>query len=247
MNSTTMPKIFIGTSGWSYPHWINLFYPEEIPRGKWLEFYTKKFDTVELNASFYRLPRKITFENWRKRTPEGFIFSVKMSRYVSHIKKLSSPRESLSKFFDAILPLKEKIPVILIQLPPSLKFYEGIADEFLKELTKNDYGFTLECRNKTWFQDSAYKIFKKYKIALCIADTPQYPYAEEITSDFVYIRLHGHEILYGSNYTEKQLQEWAKKIRKWNKKGMNVYIYFDNDANAYAVHNALRLKEILRE
>jgi len=238
---------YIGTSGWSYDHWRGLFYPEELSKGKWLEFYVEKFDTAELNSSFYRLPKRKTFENWRKRTPKNFIFSVKMSRYISHVKRLLDPEESLSRFFEAVSALKEKCGPILIQLPPGLKFDEDRLKNFLELLTRDyrGYRFTMECRNETWFQDPVYEIFRKYNIALCLADTPMYPYAEEITSNFVYIRLHGHERLYASNYSNRQLDELAEKIRKWNKKDMDVYVYFDNDANAYAPKNALRLKEIL--
>ena len=205
------------------------------------------FDTVELNASFYRLPKKKTFVNWRERTPKNFIYSVKMSRYVSHIKRLLDPEESLPRFFESVSALKEKCGPILIQLPPSMKFNEERVIHFLEVLTQTykGYRFTMECRNESWFLGPVYKLLRGYGVALCLADTPTYPYVEEITSDFVYIRLHGHEQLYASNYSDQQLEEWGVKIRKWNKEGMDVYVYFDNDANAYAPRNALSLKDIL--
>jgi len=242
-----MARNFIGTSGWSYDHWIGKFYPENLNKNKWLEFYTESFDSVELNASFYRLPRKKTFQNWKKRTPPEFIFAVKMSRYVTHVKRLLDPEESLQIFFDAVSSLEEKCSAVLIQLPPSLKFDLERVDKFLRELNTNykEYRFTLECRNQSWFNDEVYNLFKKYGIALCISDTPCYPYAEEVTAEFVYVRLHGHEQLYASNYSDQQLEEWANRIKHWNEKGMDVYVYFDNDANAYAVKNALKLKELL--
>ncbi len=242
-----MARNFIGTSGWSYDHWIGIFYPENLKKDRWLEYYMKKFDSVELNASFYRLPRKKTFQNWKKRTPSGFTFSVKMSRYVTHMKKLLNPEESLRMFFDSVSGLEEKCNVILIQLPPSLKFDPERVDKFLRELGRNykEYRFTLECRNQSWFNDEVYSLFRKYGISLCISDTPCYPYAEVVTSDFVYVRLHGHEQLYASKYRDQQLLEWGEKIRHWNKKALDVYVYFDNDANAYAVENALKLKELL--
>jgi len=242
-----MAKNFIGTSGWSYDHWIGMFYPEDLGKDRWLEFYTESFDSVELNASFYRLPRKKTFQNWGRRTPPEFIFSVKMSRYVTHVKRLLNPEDSLRMFFDSVSGLGDKCSTILIQLPPGMRFDLERVDSFLKGLTDRyrSYRFTLECRNKSWFNDEVYNLFRKYGIALCISDTPCYPYAEVVTSDFVYVRLHGHEQLYASNYSDQQLEEWADKIRKWNEKGMDVYVYFDNDANAYAVKNALKLKELL--
>jgi uncharacterized protein YecE (DUF72 family) len=238
---------YIGTSGWSYSHWQGLFYPQELSKGRWLEFYMQHFDTVELNASFYRLPKKKTFENWRARTPKDFVFSVKMSRYVSHIKRLLDPEESLPRFFESVSALKEKCGPILIQLPPSMKFNEERVINFLEVLTQTHkgYRFTMECRNESWFLDQVYALLKQYGVALCLADTPKYPYVEEITSDFIYIRLHGHEQLYTSNYSDQQLEDWGMKIREWNQEGMDVYVYFDNDANAYAPRNALDLKEIL--
>lgn len=238
---------YIGTSGWSYDHWQGLFYPQELSKGRWLEFYMQHFDTVELNTSFYRLPKKKTFVNWRERTPKNFIYSVKMSRYVSHIKRLLNPEESLPRFFESVSALKEKCGPILIQLPPSLKFNEERTENFLRVLTRDysSYRFTLECRNESWFLKPVYKLLKGYGVALCLADTPNCPYVEEITSDFIYIRLHGHEQLYASNYGDQQLEAWGVKIRGWNNEGMDVYVYFDNDANAYAPKNALGLKEIL--
>ncbi|HIE33949.1 MAG TPA: DUF72 domain-containing protein [Candidatus Altiarchaeales archaeon] len=242
-----MLRNFIGTSGWCYNHWVGRFYPENLYSYRWLEYYMKKFDTVELNASFYRLPREKTFENWRKRTPENFLFSVKMNRFVTHVKRLLESKNELKNFFSRVSKLEEKCGPILIQLPPSLEFEMSRTEKFLRELEKNyrNYKFTIECRNETWFNKGVYDLFKEYSIALCISDTPNYPYVEKITADFVYVRLHGHEVLYASNYSEEQLQDWASKIRKWNNKDLDVYVYFDNDADAYAVFNALRLKEIL--
>lgn len=238
---------FIGTSGWSYDHWANQFYPKDLNKNRWLEFYTENLDSVELNASFYRLPKKKTFENWWERTPDCFTFSVKMSRYVTHVKRLLDPEDSLKVFFDAVGGLGEKCSTVLIQLPPSLGFETGRVNTFLEELTVKygDYRFTFECRHQSWFNDGVYDLLRRYGIALCISDTPCYPYSEEVTSGFVYVRLHGHEQLYASDYSDQQLREWADKIRAWNIGGKDVFIYFDNDANAYAVKNALRLRELL--
>ncbi len=242
-----MARNFVGTSGWSYDHWIGRFYPEDLGRGEWLEYYTRRFDSVELNASFYRLPSKKTFRNWGERTPPGFTFAVKMSRYVTHVKKLLDPGESLRIFFDAVGGMGGKCGVVLIQLPPSLKFDFDRVDRFLREL-RGGYGgyrFALECRNQSWFNEGVYNLVRNYGVAFCISDTPCYPYAEEITADFVYIRLHGHEQLYASRYSDQQLLDWGGKIREWNDHALDVYVYFDNDANAYAVENALKLREIL--
>jgi uncharacterized protein YecE (DUF72 family) len=244
---TAMTRNFIGTSGWSYDHWVGRFYPGDLNRREWLEFYTKSFDSVELNASFYRLPKKETFRNWRTITPPGFRLSVKMSRYVTHVKKLLSAEESLGIFFDAVSGLGDKCSAVLIQLPPSLKFDPERTDKLLHELKGNydEYRFTMECRNQSWFNKEVYDLFEEYGVAFCISDTPCYPYTEVVTADFVYVRLHGHEQLYASNYGDEQLGEWANRIKEWNDEDRDVYVYFDNDANAYAIENALKLNEYL--
>jgi len=171
-----------------------------------------------------------------------------MNRFVTHLKRLLESKNELKNFFSRVSKLEEKCGPILIQLPPSLEFERDRTEKFLRELEKNyrNYRFTMECRNETWFNKEVYNLFENYNIALCISDTPNYPYAEEITADFVYVRLHGHEVLYVSNYSEEQLQDWASKIRRWNNNDLDVYVYFDNDADAHAVFNALRLREILQ-
>ncbi len=243
-----MSSILIGTSGWSYNHWVGNFYPNNLSKWKWLEFYTEQFNTVELNTTFYRLPMEKTFQNWYRRTPNGFVFSVKMSRYITHIKKLRECDDNISIFFDRIKELKEKCPIILIQLPPSLEFKRNVAENFMDGLTSShgNYRYTIECRNLSWFSEDSYRLMSKYGIALCFADTPRYPYEEKETADFIYIRLHGHEVLYASDYSKEQLETWANKINGWLDNGMDVYVYFDNDAYAYAPKNAKMLKDILK-
>lgn len=236
-------QIKIGTSGWTYPHWQDIFYPPDCPKAKWLEFYAEHFTTVELNASFYRLPQAKTFENWRLRTPHNFLWAVKASRYITHVKRLKEPKESLEKFYQTIAGLQEKLGPILFQLPPGLSFDENTFGRFCHSLDPA-LCHVLEVRNQTWINDKVFSILKDHNIAFCIADSAgRYPCHEMMTADFVYVRLHGSQKLYASKYSENELQAWAGKIRKWDKK---TYIYFDNDFGGYAVINAKRLKEILR-
>jgi len=235
-------KIRIGTSGWNYDHWKGIFYPEELSKGKWLEFYIKYFDTVELNASFYRLPTQKTFQNWYKRTPRGFIWSVKANKFITHTKRLKDVKEALNRFYNAISGLKEKCGPILFQLPPSLVFEKELLKDFCSMLDFS-YRYTLEVRNSSWINDEVFEILKEHNIAFCISDTAgRFPYHEEITADFIYIRLHGSKILYASEYTEEEINLWAQKIIDW---GKDVYVYFDNDFNGYAVKNAKMLKKVL--
>ena len=232
----------IGTSGWNYNHWKEKFYPLDISKSKWLEFYSDHFDTVEVNATFYRLPTPKTFENWYKRTPENFKWAVKASKYITHTKRLNETGEPLERLYQSVQNLKEKTGPILFQLPPSLTFEKDRFQAFLKDL-RSGYRHALEIRHASWIDEGVFKLLEENNLALCISDTAgRYPYCEAVTADFLYIRLHGSKKLYASEYTEAELQAWAKKIREWNR---DTFIYLDNDHEAYAVKNADRLKEIL--
>lgn len=235
-------KIFIGTSGWSYGHWEGIFYPEDLKQNEKLVYYAQYFDTVEINSSFYHLHRPATYANWYKKTPKDFLFAVKGSRFISHVKKMNQPQEPLKNFFDSIKPLKEKQGPILWQFPPNFKLNLERLKNFIKFLNKK-YKYTFEFRHESWFCQEVYNLFKKHNISLCLASTPSYPYEEVITANFVYCRLHGSKSLYASKYTPSELKEWAKKIKKWKK---TCYIYFDNDAQGYAVENALELKKLCK-
>lgn len=238
-----MSKVYIGTSGWSYNHWLENFYPKNLSNKKWLEHYSKNLKTVELNASFYHLPTPQVFTNWYKNTPKNFLFSVKASRFITHVKKLNNCKQPLSKFIKSAKNLKEKLGPILFQLPPSLKANEKKLENFLKILPRR-YIYAIEPRNEDWQRKEILKILKKYKIALCVADSPKFPLFKEITSNFVYIRMHGGKILYGSNYSKKELAKWANKIKKWLKDDFDIFVYFNNDFSGYAVKNARTLKNL---
>jgi uncharacterized protein YecE (DUF72 family) len=242
--------ILIGTSGYNYPHWWNgVFFPSDLPQRKWLEFYTEYFDTVELNVSFYRLPKKEVFEGWYKRTPKRFCFTVKGSRFITHIKRLKDCREPLSLLLDHASPLKEKLGVVLWQLPPRFRFQEERLEEFcvlLSTLPRSKHvRHAFEFRDASWFCHEAFRILEEFHFAFCIAHGSGLPFIETITSDFTYLRLHGGEVLYGSNYSDKELKQWAEKIQDWREKGKNVFVYFNNDAYGFAVKNGLTLKKFV--
>ncbi|GAG53302.1 unnamed protein product, partial [marine sediment metagenome] len=194
------------------------------------------------NASFYRLPKPQTFENWRKRTPDNFLWALKASRYITHIKRIKDVEEPLERFYGSVALLKEKLGPILFQLPPSLSFDEAVLSNFCHCLKAN-LRYALEVRHPSWAQEKAIDILKDNNIALCISDTAgRYPYIEEDTAAFIYIRLHGSRKLYASEYTEEELETYARKIRRWSK---DTYLYFDNDYAGYAIKNAKGLKKIL--
>lgn len=237
-----MGKYFIGTSGWQYWHWKKVFYPENLSSKDFFDYYIKYFDTTEINASFYRDIRETTFLKWYQNSPKNFIYSVKLNRVVTHFKRLKVDRKTLDNYINKISLLKEKLGVILIQLPPGLKFDVVLLEDFIGMLDKN-FRYAIEVRNQSFICNSFFEILSKNNIAFCIADSAgRYPYHEVITADFVYIRLHGHERLYASSYSDKELVNYARKIKNWNKK---TFVYFDNDFSGFAVLNALTLKKLL--
>ncbi|MDI6689116.1 MAG: DUF72 domain-containing protein [Actinomycetota bacterium] len=246
-----MTKVFVGTSGYNYLHWWNgVFYPPDVPQRKWLEFYAQHFDTVELNVSFYRLPKRKVFEGWRNRTPNNFIFAVKGSRFITHVKKLAGCEDPLKLFFDNASGLKEKLGIVLWQLPPGLHMNEERLEEFCGLLAQNEIArntrHAFEFRHKSWFCDEIYELLSKYNFSLCVAHSNRWPFVEISTADFVYLRFHGGEILYGSNYSDGELKGWSSEAKKWLHEGRDIYAYFNNDAYGFAVYNALKLRELIQ-
>ncbi|MDI6591927.1 MAG: DUF72 domain-containing protein [Patescibacteria group bacterium] len=255
-----MGQLFIGTSGWIYGHWTGIFYPEDLPAKDKLRYFSKHFKTAEINYSFYHLPRPTTYQNWYNQVSADFIFAVKASRFITHIKRLEDVKEAWKQFLENALNLKEKLGPILFQFPPSFKATpENIKrlEEFLKTITLMRrkiqamaliLRYALEFRHKSWcdsegINETIYKLLKKHNVAWVISDSPSWQKSEAVTADFVYIRMHGSKILFASKYTKKELQDLAQKIKKWLKKGLDVYCYFNNDAYGYAVENA---KELLK-
>jgi len=238
-------KIHIGTSGWSYD-WDNFY--KNTAKGKQLGFYSSQFETVEVNYSFYRLPRRSTLKKWREETPDGFLFSAKLSRYITHIKRLKSSKTAFRKFLRRVSVLKEKLGPILVQLPPNFKVDTERLDKFLKDIkgnmsSKTPFRLAIEPRNESWFKKESLDILKKHNTALVFSDGEKFPYPvdEPITTNFVYIRLHGPAKIYDSKYKEKDLEKWRDKIKRWRDKNLEVYVYFDNDAHGYAPENAFKL------
>ncbi len=238
-------KINIGTSGWNYPHWQGIFYPPGLPKSRWLKFYSRHFDTLEINATFYGRPKPATFKRWYETTPSPFLFSVKASRYITHIKRLKGIEEPLQRLYKDLSFLKEKRGALLFQLPPNFAYSEERIDTFI-QLLDPSIPTALEIRHQSFLNPGFFQLLRKHNVAFCISDTAgRYPsLSYELTADFTYIRLHGSQILYASPYTPEELEAWAERINTW---GIQAYVYFDNDAYGYAVTNALQLKKILTE
>jgi uncharacterized protein YecE (DUF72 family) len=240
-----MPKYRIGCSGFLYESWKGAFYPEELPHKKWLLFYMTRFDTVELNVTFYRLLKKEAFERWYKETPPDFAFSLKGSRFISHVKKLKDVELPLATFFNATAPLLEKLEVVLWQLPPNLKLNLKNLEDFVEQLKQYKVRHVIEFRHKSWLTKKVFNLLSAANIAVCMADWPLFIDELPVTADFVYIRRHGEGGNYSTNYTTEQLKRDAMRIKEYMKMGKDVYFYFNNDAFAFAPKNALELKEIL--
>jgi len=245
-------KVLIGTSGYSYKHWAEgVFYPQGLSQARWFTFYAQQFDTVELNVTFYRLPKITVFENWRQKAPQNFRFSVKGSRYITHIKRLKDVKEPLARLAQRIRPLAEQIDCVLWQLPPSMKDSQQRLSAFCLALMKDSVFCGMkqvfEFRNETWFQRRTYKILQEHGFCLCFADSGSQMGAEVLTGDYIYLRFHGRGARYGSEYSDEELRQWAGKVRDWKARIKCVYAYFNNDAYGFAPRNARRFRELLKD
>jgi uncharacterized protein YecE (DUF72 family) len=238
-------KAYIGTSGWNYAHWKGTFYPSELKNTEHFDYYKKKFQTVELNNSFYHLPAEKTFSNWKSSAPVRFIFAVKANRFITHMKKLNLDSQGLRLFFSRIDHLGNKLGPILFQLPPKWKLNEDRLEKFLSALPKG-YRYTFEFRDSSWYVGKVYEMLEKHNCAFCIYELAKHLSPMAITADFVYVRLHGPgNNKYEGSYSSTQLKQWAAQCNKWRKEGRDVYIYFDNDQLGYAAFNALSLKKLV--
>jgi uncharacterized protein YecE (DUF72 family) len=237
-------SVNIGTSGWNYSHWRGTFYPEGLPQKDWLGFYAERLRTVEINNTFYNLPELSTLELWKRSVPPHFLFSVKASRYITHMKKLKDPQQSTERFFERIAVLKEKLGPVLFQLPPRWKRNPERLNGFL-ELLPADFSYTFEFRDPSWFEQGIYSALRRRQAAFCIYHLAGEMSPKEITADFLYIRLHGPGNAYQGRYDTETLSGWAGAISTWSRRGKSVFCYFDNDQNGYAAENALELQSML--
>lgn len=239
-----MAKVFIGTSGWSYDHWYGKYYPLDLTPSERLSFYVNDFQTVELNASFYRLPFEGMITGWYNRTPADFQFAIKAWRRITHLLKLIDCSEAINVFLDRIKGLKEKLGVILYQLPPSMRKDISRLAEFIDQLPSG-FRHSIEFRHDSWVDEETFNLLREKGIAYCIISAPQHTCHLESTADFVYIRMHGITAWYCYNYTKDDLLFWAREIKKFTRQGLDVYCYFNNDFDAYAINNAKELMELV--
>ena len=233
-------KYYIGTSGWVYNHWRGLFYPEGLAQARWLEFYAKHFSTVELNNTFYHLPTERAFEAWRERSSPDFSYAVKVSRFITHLKKLRNVEGALEKFLSRAKLLEKKLGPLLYQLPPQMPRHDAILEAFLC-LLPGGLRHVFEFRHDSWFDDKVFDLLRRYNSGFCIFDMPGLTTPLVATTDFAYIRFHGSSDLYSSCYSDEEMRQWAEMISEIGRDLKAVYIYFNNDAEAFAVRNAKTL------
>ncbi|HEY6583918.1 MAG TPA: DUF72 domain-containing protein [Gaiellaceae bacterium] len=241
-----MSEVRIGCSGWNYAHWRERVYPKGLPQRRWLEHYATLFDTVEINNTFYRLPRVTSVQRWVDESPPGFLLAVKMSRYITHIRRLGGLEQGIPLFYSRIAPLARspKLGPVLWQLPPTFKRDDERLEATLEALPGGRHCF--EFREASWYVDEVYELLRRRGTALVIPDSPKYRFRTlELTADWTFVRFHYGQRGRAGNYSETELREWADRLGAWRADGIDVYAYFNNDWEGYAVKNGVRLKELL--
>lgn len=239
-------EFMVGTSGWNYPHWLGTFYPEDWPKSRWFEYYTKRFLAVEINATFYRTFKDQTYNNWRERGPDGFSYALKAPRLITHRKYLKDVDEDIKRFWRSALLLKDKLGLILLQLPHNLPY-----DLLLVKKTLQAFGdpkkIAVEFRDKKWLTEETKEMLMEVGSVFCIVDSPKIELNDWVTADTAYIRLHGRKHWYAYDYPFQELEEIAGLARRIAKVGLKrICIFFNNDLKGCAPKNAMTLLEILK-
>jgi uncharacterized protein YecE (DUF72 family) len=234
----------VGCSGWQYKHWKGDFYPAALPQTRWFEHYASIFDTVEINNSFYRLPERATFAAWARRSPPGFEFAVKASRFLTHMKKLKDPEEPVDRLFSRARALGTRLGPVLYQLPPGWKVDRERFAHFLTVLPRGARQ-VVEFRDPTWYDDEIRALMARYRVALCLHDMAGSATGRERVGRFVYVRFHGAAGKYGGSYSDDRLCSWARWLNEQRAAGCDIYAYFNNDVGGHAPRNALTLRRML--
>lgn len=239
-----MARLVVGTSGWLYAGWREHLYGRT-PVKRWLEVASRTFDALEINGSFYTQIKPETYQRWRRETPDGFQFAMKGHRFVTHYKRLRDCASSIVRLRDQARELGDKLSAVVWQLPSGFGIDLARLDDFLRALEAwPDVRHALELRHRSWFVPAVADRLRAARVAVCMGDAPDFPMWKEVTTDLVYVRLHGHTRKYASSYSVPSLRRWARDAERWIAEGRDVQIYFDNDAEGHAVRNALTLKAI---
>jgi uncharacterized protein YecE (DUF72 family) len=238
-------SVRIGTSGWVYKHWRERFYPPELRQNAWFDYFARHLDTVEINNSFYRLPTENAMLGWRRQAPAGFVYAVKASRYLTHMKKLKDPEEPIDNVVNRARVLGPHLGPLLYQLPPHWPYNGERFQHFLAALPR-DLQHAVEFRELSWCNDEARGLLERYGVASCLHDMQGWPCSRWVTARFVFVRYHGPtQIKYAGSYDDDRLWKDAEQYADWARQGLDVYAYFNNDQAAYAVYNAMRLRDMV--
>jgi uncharacterized protein YecE (DUF72 family) len=234
----------VGCSGWQYKHWRGDFYAADLPLKRWFEYYSTIFDTVEINNSFYRLPEEQTFAGWAARAPRGFLFAVKASRFLTHMKKLKDPEEPVERFFSRARALRRHLGPVLYQLPPGWKLDRDRLEHFLHILPR-DVRHVIEFREPSWYADDVLRLLERHRVSLCVHDMRGSATGRLRIGPVRYVRFHGASGRYNGSYPDDRLADWAEWIDAERARGIDVYAYFNNDVGGHAPRNALVLQRHL--
>jgi uncharacterized protein YecE (DUF72 family) len=246
MERTTVSNIHVGCSGWVYRHWRGIFYPEGLPQKRWFERYAEEFDTVEINASFYRLPLASTFEGWRDKAPPGFHYAVKVNRFITHMKKLLDCEAEIERFIALARPLGDKLGPLLYQLPPSLRLNLERLERFLERLPP-DLTHVFEFRNKDWYVPDTYSLLDRHGASFCVHDMPGSKTERIGVGPVAYVRFHGGEGKYWGRYSDEGLLSWTDWVVEQTRSGRSVWCYFNNDIHGHAIEDARTLKSMVSQ
>jgi uncharacterized protein YecE (DUF72 family) len=239
----TSGQVRIGCSGWQYRHWRGNFYAA-LPVSRWFQHYASVFDTVEINNSFYRLPEASTFARWGEQAPPGFLYAVKASRFLTHMKKLKDPEEPVERFFGRALELKDRLGPVLYQLPPGWKKDTARLEHFLTVLPRGPR-HTIEFRDPSWYAEEVLQLLNRYDVALCLHDMRGSATERRAVASFVYVRFHGPAGTYAGGYPEDRLRSWASWLGERRRDGLDVYAYFNNDVGGHAPVDAQTLRRMM--
>jgi uncharacterized protein YecE (DUF72 family) len=241
------PLYFIGTSGWTYDHWKGHFYPEELPRRSWFEYYANLFSSVEVNATFYGFFKNQTYLKWRNQAPQGFGYVLKAPRLITHRKHLLDVKENIQSFYQSCMLLEEKFEMILLQISPATPFDQERLRQAL-QLFPDPTRVAVEFRRSEWLNTDVMELLRKLGATICNVDSPQQQITDFLTTNRAYLRLHGRKHWYSYNYSADELKDIAALARQLGKNGAErIYIFFNNDFEGYAPANALLLKKFLLE
>jgi uncharacterized protein YecE (DUF72 family) len=242
-------EIRVGTSGWHYKSWHGPFYPQSLKIKDFLDYYAGRFDTAEINNSFYRLPTEQAVKAWRESVPEGFLFAWKVSRFITHMKKLKGIEESIDLVFGRMAGLGDAFGPVLFQLPPMLRANDENRERLARclSLVPENRRIAFEFRHPSWYEEQTFRILRDHNTALCLSDHADAPAPWLTTADFIYVRAHGTNGRYAGSYSEETLGGWASQIAEWRRNGRDVYVYFDNDIKSAAPGNAQTLLKFLEE